>query len=354
MNQKERLLGAMQKKPVDRAPFICPGGMMTMVMTEVMETIGCTTPEIHSDPNQMAALTLGVRELAGVENLGVPFCMTIEAEGMGSVVDLGSGETEPRVTEYAIKSFEEVDTVGEFRPNEGRAKACVEAIRILKERAPDAPVVANITGPVSLATSLIDPMIYYRAIRKDKEPAHRLTRLATEAAKAFGDAMLEAGADLICIADPSATGELIGQPAFEEFALPYLNELFDHFRDRYAAPAIAHICGDVKSLGCALAAVSAEVVSVDSMVSITDLQEQVKGKVTMGNVSTMMLERGDAAQVHKAGVSRLRGGVNILAPACGVSPRTPVANMRSLADAASISDKMADSSELVGVAGEVE
>ena len=32
-----------------------------------------------------------------------------------------------------------------------------------------------------------------------------------ENAIAFGDALAEAGADVICIADPSATGDLIGR-----------------------------------------------------------------------------------------------------------------------------------------------
>jgi [methyl-Co(III) methanol-specific corrinoid protein]:coenzyme M methyltransferase len=333
MNQKERLLATLGHKPVDRPPFICPGGMMTMVVTEVMDQAGCAWPQAHSDAHLMARLTLAAHELAGVENLGVPFCMTAEAEALGAEVGLGSRESEPRVTSYVMEQMGQLERLVTMDPHRGRAGVCAEAIRILKETAPHLPVIANLTGPVSLATSLIDPLTYYRALRRDEQAAHALTRRCTEDIKAFGEALLTAGADLVCIADPSATGEIIGREAFAEFVLPCLNELADHFQARFGVPTIVHICGNVKSLGNSLADISAAALSVDSMVSIATLRELAPGKVTMGNVSTFMLEKADPERLHKAARHCLTAGVDILAPACGISPRTPVANIRRMFDA---------------------
>ena len=333
MNQKERLIAVLGGEPVDRPPFICPGGMMTMVVTEVMEHAACFWPQAHTDPALMARLTLAAHELAGIENVGVPFCMTIEAEGLGAEVGLGSRESEPRVTRYAMETMSQLERLAPFDPSAGRAGVCAQAIRILKETAPHLPAIANLSGPISLATSLIDPLVYYRALRLNREAAHLLTRHCTEAIMAFGDALIEAGADLICIADPSATGEIIGREAFAEFALPYLNELSDHFLARFGAPTIVHICGNVKSLGGSLANVSAAAVSIDSLVGIGTLKELAPGKVAMGNVSTFMLEKGEPQQLAKSARRCLADGVDILAPACGISPRTPVANIRALAEA---------------------
>lgn len=333
MDQKKRLIGTLAGTPVDRPPFICPGGMMTMVVTEVMDRAGCFWPEAHSDADRMARLTLAAHELAGIENVGVPFCMTIEAEGMGAGVGLGSKESEPRVTNYVMENMGELERLAPFDPSVGRARVCAEAIRILKETAPHLPVIANLSGPVSLATSLIDPLLYYRAMRRDREATHLLTRHCTEVIKSFGAALIEAGADVVCIADPSATGDIIGREAFAEFAVPYLNELADHFRSHFGIPTIVHICGNVKSLGGALATISAAAVSIDSMVGIGTLRELAPGKVTMGNVSTFMLEKGEPVQLRKAARRCLAEGVDILAPACGISPRTPVANIRAVAEA---------------------
>lgn len=331
MNQRERLLQVLAGGAVDRRPFVCPGGMMSMIVTEMMEE-DCAWPQAHSDAGLMAGLTLSAHLSAGVENVGVPFCMTVEAEGMGARVDLGSRENEPRVVVYAMEKLTDLHRLTPLDPTRGRAGVCVAAVRLLKERVPELPVIANLTGPVSLATSLVDPLLYYRALRRDIENAHRLTSLATENAIIFGDALAEAGADVICIADPSATGELIGGRAFGEFVLPNLNRMTKHFRERWGIPSLVHICGDVKCLGELLAQLEADAVSVDSMVGIRQLRELARGKVTMGNVSTQLLEERDPEAVFRAGRLCLEHGVDILAPACGIGPRTPIANIRRLAD----------------------
>lgn len=334
MTQKERLLKAIRAEAVDRAPFICPGGMMTMVVTEVMDAVGCSWPGAHIDSKKMAALTIGANRLAGIENFGLPFCMTVEAEAMGAQVDLGHKECEPRVTRYVMDVMTDIDRLTSVDVTGGRARVCVDALRILKEQSGEVPIIASLTGPVSLATSLVDPLLYYRALRLNKEAAHNLNRLAMENAIAFGDALVEAGADVMCIADPSATGDLIGPAAFEEFVLPCINKMTEHFRRRYGKPSIVHICGDAKRLGDVLRGLSAEVVSVDSVVGIQHLRSMVPGKVTMGNISTHVLERGEPAKLAKAAEQCLRHGVDILAPACGISPKTPMKNILAVAEAA--------------------
>jgi [methyl-Co(III) methanol-specific corrinoid protein]:coenzyme M methyltransferase len=309
--------------------------MMTMVVTDVMDAVGSSWPEAHVDSKKMAALTLGANRLAGIENIGLPFCMTVEAEAMGAEVDLGHRDCEPRVIRYVMDTVTDIDRLTSIDVTRGRARVCVDAARILREQAGDVPIIASLTGPVSLATSLVDPLLYYRALRLNKEAAHNLNRIATQNALVFGDALVEAGADVICIADPSATGDLIGRAAFDEFVLPCINQMTEHFRSRYGKPSIVHICGDAKRLGTVLRGLSAEAVSVDSVVGVRHLHRMVPGKVTMGNISTHLLERGEPAKLAKAAEQCLRHGVDILAPACGISPKTPMRNILAVAGAAS-------------------
>lgn len=334
MNFHERLSLAVKRKPLDRPPVICPGGMMTMAVKEAMNELACPWPASHTDASLMARLTLGMVELGGIENLGVPFCMTIEAEEMGAIVDLGNLTREPHVTRYAIETLEDVIGVKTFDPTNGRAGICCEAIRILKSNHPDIPIIANVTGPVSLATSLVDPLLYYRALRRDTSSAHRLNQICTDSAIGFGEAMIDAGADFICIADPSATGDLLGPAAFQEFCLPYLNKMADHFQIMCNTVTIVHICGNIKATGKLIPKLTAEVISVDSVVAIHKLKELACSKATMGNVSTFILEKGTPEKVGKAARVCLNQGVDILAPACGISPLTPLENIRSMAETA--------------------
>jgi MtaA/CmuA family methyltransferase len=331
MNPKERLLAILRREPVDRPAFVCPGGMMNMAVTEVMDAIGEAWPDAHSDAAGMARLSAGMLELGGIENLGAPFCVTVEAEGMGAPVVMGSRETEPRVTAYVMHDLDELERITVLDPDAGRAAACIGAIRMMADGYPHVPVIAGLTGPISLATSLVDPLRFYRALRTGKVAAHALLERCAGAAIEFGDAMVGAGASVVCVADPSGTGELIGGTAFEEFALPYINEIVDHFAAA-GVPSIVHICGDVRSLVNALPRISAPVISVDSIVPIRTLRALAPEHLTMGNVSTYVLEYGTPETLTTVARSRIDAGVDIVAPACGIGARTPLRNIRAVAD----------------------
>ena len=46
MNPKERLFKVLKKENVDRPPCICPGGMMNMIIEDVMEIEGVTCQKL--------------------------------------------------------------------------------------------------------------------------------------------------------------------------------------------------------------------------------------------------------------------------------------------------------------------
>src|SRR6266540_3061533 len=101
---KERLLRVLKRQPVDRAPVACPGGMMNAAVVAVMEQTGSALPEAYADPAKLAALARDVARLTGFENLALPFCMTLEAELLGSRVDPGTIAVEARIAEEAFPS----------------------------------------------------------------------------------------------------------------------------------------------------------------------------------------------------------------------------------------------------------
>ena len=99
---------------VDHQPCICPGGMMNMIITEIMERSGISWPEAHNNAEQMAALTYEFNHAGGFENYGVPFCMTVEAEAMGATVDMGDAQTEPHVVDSPLSSATQLDQLAPF------------------------------------------------------------------------------------------------------------------------------------------------------------------------------------------------------------------------------------------------
>ncbi len=335
INARDRLIRSLQGGLVDRPPVISPGGMMNMAIVQVMEQTGALWPEAHCNPRTMSRLALGVQRLTGMENLGVPFCMTVEAEAMGAAVTMGGLDNEPRVTGYPLTAVADWPRLQEIRTGSGRAAVVAEAVSLLAEAAAggsELPVIANLTGPLSLATSLIEPMILFRAMGKQSQAVHDLLAFITDNLINFGRALLQAGAHVLSIADPSASGEILGPRRFAEFALPCLNRMLDELGTAYQA-RLVHICGQLSPIFTEIGALHTGAISIDSVTSIARLRENVPDKAVVGNVSTHLLLNGDPDRIAAAALHCLRQGVAVLAPACGISPRTPLVNLQAMARA---------------------
>ncbi len=329
----ERLGHVLRKEPVDRPPVICIGGMMNAAVVDIMKETGQTLPEAHFDEGRMAKLALAIQESTGFENIAIPFCMTVEAEALGSRIDPGTFACEPKIASEAFASASEV----EFRDidsllDKSRTNTVAGAARALSLKHPDLPIIAAVTGPISTAASVVDPMTFLKDLRRKKQESHRLLEYVTGFLKAYSGKLAQNGATAIGIGDPTATGEILGPQMFEEFALPYLNELIDHIQKGLGIPAIVHICGKINPVRHLAACLRASALSTDAMVNLRALKEEYPHLTTMGNLSTYILESGPTEKIARLARSLVRDGIDIVSPACGLSTSTPIENIRALTD----------------------
>ena len=226
MTEKERLLNVLRGECIDRTPVICPGGMMTMACREVMIQTGCRWPAAHRDAQKMAELSIAMRMQTGLENLGIPFCMTAEAEAFGGEVEDGDEITSPHMVQYPLKSVKQWRDLKELNPHtDGRLPIILECTAILSQRFSETPVIGNLVGPLSLATSLVEATVLFKALKQEPEDVHGLLRFLTDNSIRYGEALIGHGANVMVISDPSATGEILGPCLFKEFVLPYLNRI---------------------------------------------------------------------------------------------------------------------------------
>lgn len=325
----ERIQRVLKGEPVDRAPVICPGGMMNSAIVDVMNNHGHILPEGHSNKEIMAALAQDVQQDTGFENFGIPFCMTVEAEALGSEIDFGTLQCEPKIAKEIFPSVTQV----EYKAREAvvksqRAGTIFEAISKVAKANPDVPVIGSITGPLSTAASVVDPMRFLKELRKAREDSHRFVDYVTDQLIDYAGYMADNGASVISIADPTATGEILGPKMFGDYAVPYLNKLTDAVQ-ALGIPVIVHICGRMQAVTGHIAQLHANAISVDALVSLKKLKAEYPHITTMGNLSTYLLEFGEAAGVQKATEQLLKDKINILAPACGLSTSTPLKNIQS-------------------------
>jgi [methyl-Co(III) methanol-specific corrinoid protein]:coenzyme M methyltransferase len=260
--------------------------------------------------------------------------MTVEAEALGSGIDFGTLECEPKI---AREVFPDVESVV-FLPkgavsNSARAGTVAQSVYTLSRKYPDVPVIGSVTGPISTAASIVDPMTFLKQLRKSREASHRVTDYVTEQLIDYAKLLVENGACVISIADPTATGEILGPRFFGEFAAPYLNKLADAVH-ALGVPVVVHICGDVNMINDGLSRRRGDAISVDAMVNLQKLKAELGDIVAMGNVSTYLLESGSADSVFKTAERLIGQGIDIIAPACGLSTSTPLANIKALTVAA--------------------
>lgn len=324
--EKTRLQTVLAGKKPDRPPVICPGGMMSAATTTVLQAGGGV---FHTDAAAMAATSEAIYRHTGFENLGVPFCMTVEAEAFGSKVDLGNAGVEPCVTEYGAADLP--DILRRSMPNienEQRAQAVLAAIERLVSRNRDTPVIGNVTGPISLVTSIVDPLIFFRKMRKFPVEVTEVLQVLTEYLTQFAKLQIEAGASVIAIADPTATGEILGAANFRRFVAPLLQQLVEKIRQA-GAGAIVHICGDATLLLADLQGMRGAACSFDSLVNIRKAKEMLGNIPVMGNLNTQLLHTGGAERIAQTAQALLQQEVDILAPACGISLATPRDNLQA-------------------------
>jgi [methyl-Co(III) methanol-specific corrinoid protein]:coenzyme M methyltransferase len=328
---KERLLRVLRKEPVDRPPVICTGGMMNAAIVEIMRATGHTLPEAHFDARRMADLAQDVQAATEFENIGVPFCMTVEAELLGSSIDHGTLECEPKIAREVFPSVGAV-AYGDVNAlvRSGRIEVIVDAAHRLARANPTVPVIASLTGPVSTAASVVDPMTFFKELRKNPAGAHRVLDYVTRLLCAFAERLLtEDGASVIAVGDPSATGEILGPAMFEQYALRYLNQLADRVHE-LGFPIIIHICGDVKRVRHLLAQLHCDALSTDAMVSLPELKADFPHVTTMGNLSTFALQWKAPESVGAMARQLVAQGIDIISPACGLSTSTRLDNIRAM------------------------
>lgn len=331
ITEKERLIKVLNEKEVDRPPCICPGGMMNMITTDLMELSNVLWPDAHTDAKKMAMLSAKSYESGCFENIGVPFCMTIEAEELGAEITLGTNIYEPHVTGYAFEKIEDWESVKKINPNEGRALTVIEAIKILKEQYPNVPIIGNLSGPISVASSVMEPVAFYKGMRKKNAETHKYMEFITEQIANFGKAQIEAGVDVIAISDPSGTGEILGPKFFDEFVVTYLNKLLDKLSaiDK-KVPTIVHICGQMKSVYEQVNKIKSNALSFDSIVPIKESKKHLPNRVIMGNVSTYALEFSTPEKIVTMTNNCVNSGANIISPACGLGTKSPIENVRAI------------------------
>lgn len=255
--------------------------------------------------------------------------LTIEPEACGCRVEFPEDRL-PSVCEHAAPSRRDLSRLDLPDPaRSGRMPMYMELVRRFARRYALPNVVSSL-APFTLAAELVGPEAMARALIKDPDFAKQAMDYATAALVGYHRALMDAGADAIALADPTAS--ILGKRQYAQFALPATREVVR----RIDRPTLLHICGRASHLIELMCQTGVGGISVDAPVPLLGLAERVpKNMIILGNLSpATLLLQGSSDEVRSAAMEALRimrrAPNFVLASGCDLAPRTPVENVRAL------------------------
>ncbi|MHB9094100.1 MAG: uroporphyrinogen decarboxylase family protein [Eubacteriales bacterium] len=336
MNSKERIIGLLQGKEVDRPA--CYSGMGN-VTTAGLDQLGYKFASVHGDAKMLAETAASSHKLFGLEGVVVPYDLCVEAEAIGCVMNPYEDVANllyPTIKEKVCHSEAEMTTfpIPDNIASKGRVQVVCEAIKLLQaDIGNEVAVGTYVLGPFTLAGQLMDLNDLLKL--SFKRPDHinaaldRLANVIIDIAKAYR----AAGADYITVREMGAPTDVLSPKVFKNVVAPHLKKIFEALAE-INCPSVLHMCGKTNPIMAILKDTGAPAISVEQSNDLPKSREDLGWDTLLfGNVDAYnVLVTGSPLDVEAAVIKALEGGVDAIWPSCDIWPTAPLENMKAFVD----------------------
>ena len=328
MSPKERINAFLSGQTLDRFPCV------PLVLNHAARVAGVKIGAHNRDGRLMGECHVTAYRRYGQDLITIFSDTAVIAEAMGTELHYPEDDV-PRVERPAVSDPQDRSRLVRATPQDGRLPVYLEAIRTAIEAVGDeVPVSCCFAAPFTTAAGLRGTEHLARDLYRNRELAHDLLRLALQVDKDFADAIADAGG-IPVVVDPVATGSVLGERQFREFALPYLQELHAHIARR-GLPVVLHICGQTSRILEAMLEAGAALLSLDD-IPMGEARDRAADRVAlMGNVrpaQTLLLGTPDDVlrEVRElCAIGRECRGGFVLGSGCEVPIEAPVENVEAM------------------------
>jgi len=332
VNSLERVAATVRFAAADRTPVI------PQVFAHAAVRAGVPIVDYLHDGALLARCQIEARREYGYDAVFAFMDVALEAEAMGCLLEFPDGQY-PQVTACALSPDTPLEGLELPDPRrDGRLPELLRATALLRSALDgEAPVVAVVLGPMSLAQQLMgaETALYLAA----DEPARfeELLDLTTEVARRHGQALLGAGAQIAVVFEPAGSPVVVPAAFFRELLVPRIAALNAAFKAAGALATWLHIAGDVTPILPSYERTGADIVNLDYEVDPEQAGRILPRACLEGNVRSLAFVLGAADEVAAEGrrlVTRLnaRGGF-ILSSGCEIPPEARPENIAALVSA---------------------
>jgi len=321
MTKYERVLAALQRKPVDRVPV----------------SFWWHYPEIDHDPDQLAVAM--VRDCRAFD---LDFVKMMPS-GMYGVEDWGCkvGDPDPefgfkRLLAGPVRGIEDWRKIALQVPDEGaRARELRCLWRVREEVGPDVPIFQTIFSSLTGAAKLAGRDHLLAHLRTDEAAVLPALEAITVTEEAYVAACLDHGASGVFLATQFAGDGLITEPEHERWCAPFERRLLRTLQGR-SEFGIMHLHGQRIHLDRFLTYPVPALSWEDSSISTQAGRDRFPGIVVGGLDRMGWTVSGTPTQVRAKTAELLQamGSARfILAPGCVMPLRMPPENLRAIREA---------------------
>ncbi|MFD3157816.1 uroporphyrinogen decarboxylase family protein [Haloimpatiens sp. FM7330] len=224
--------------------FKCVSDEFEKIPYEVVESTGLKFPEAHTKTQYITTLSRALKEYKKDAICRVPFCNTVEAEAFGGNIKLGDYKVGPRVSQYLIKSIDDFKNIKEIDFTKGRIGEVLKSIEKLRQAGEI--VCLNVEGSFTIVSSLMEPRVFYKALRKNKDEAEKLLKVVEDSIVKYILEGIKRGANIISYGDPVGTIDIVGPKVYKEVSGKITYNILKRIEDKLEC-SIVHLCGKIST-----------------------------------------------------------------------------------------------------------
>ena len=323
MTPRERVMNALQRKPVDRPPVANPTNVATV---ELMDLTGAPFPDACRDPELAASLAATGHTELGFDSVMPYFTIIQESAALGCEMQWEGKDNWPtvRMSRPIWKGPDDVHIPPGFLEHPDN-QTIIKAIEILKRELGDrVAVIGKTMGPWTLAYHVFGVEDFLLMTVDDPDMVKRALDRLKEISVLFGEAQIAAGADALTFPD-HATGDLVSGEYYRRFLL----ELHQEMAQRLQVPLILHICGNTLDRMDYIAQSGMACFHFDSKNDPQEAMDTVDGRIALvGNINNPETLYAPGPEEVRQEVFRcLDAGVHMIAPECAVPLATKLENL---------------------------
>lgn len=331
MTPREVITKAFEGGKTSRVPVTLFGGGMWSI-----KEFGTTFKDLSLDPEKMTDMLVSMSDklLCDIVYAGSGY-NNFHASALGGGIkfrEIGAPDLETHI----VSSEDDLQKLDLSKIDSSEVINTVKkSLRLTKSKiGNEYAVTMTAWGPYTLGARLVGEETMMKATFKKPDFVHKVVDFATDLLiRLYEPVVADGTLDLISIADPTASGDLISKKQFEKFALPYLKKFTDWTRSRNMH-TLVHICGNTTDRLDLFPLTGASCISLDHKTDIAKAKEILHGKMCFaGNVDPVkIMLQGTVQEVEDAcrNVIRAAGtdGGFVLMPGCDIPPTVPYANIQ--------------------------